>query len=94
MNTLSRVLRFVCYLALAVVAGSVVVLVGAVTLGGCTQGGDSFVCASSAVEGAANAANIVLLTSAFTLIPSLLALGGIFFLIRDLLRRHQASRSA
>ena len=86
-RVLFLILRIVCYLVLVMVVGSVVALVAAMTFGGCTQSGDSIACTSSVAQGAANAANITLLTFSFTLVPLLLALGGIFFLIRALLRR-------
>lgn len=90
---LSLILRIICYLALVLVVGSVVAMAAAMTFGGCTQSGDSVACASPVAEGAANAANIVMLTSVFTGIPVLLALGGVFFLIRALLRRRRASHA-
>ena len=88
------ILRIVCYLALVLVVGSVVALWAAMTFGGCTQSGDSIACASSVAQGAANAANITLLTSVFTLVPLLLALGGIFLLIRASLRRRRTNKAA
>ena len=90
---LCLILRIVCYLALVLVVGSVVALVAAMTFGGCTQSGDWIACTSSVAQGAANAANITLLTSVFTGVPILLALGGIFFLIRASLRRRQTNEA-
>ena len=87
------ILRIVCYLALVLVVSSVVALVAAMTFGGCTQSGDWIACTSSVAQGAANAANITLLTSVFTGVPILLALGGIFFLIRASLRRRQTNEA-
>ncbi len=86
------ILRIVCYLALALVVGSPVALVAALTFGGCTQNGDWIACTSSVAQGAANAANITLLTSVFTGVPVLLSLGGIFFLIRAALRRRKRNQ--
>ena len=77
-----KVLRIVCYVALAVVAGSIVALAAATAFGGCTQSGESVACTSSLAQHAANGANMVLLTTVFTGLPMLLALGGVFFLAR------------
>ena len=93
-RVLFLILRIVCYLALVMVVGSVVALVAAMTFGGCTQSGDWIACTSSVAQGAANAANITLLTSVFTLVPLLFALGGIFLLIRASLRRRRTNKVA
>ena len=82
-KALYLILRIVCYLALALIAGSIVALMVVGTFGNCAQGGESFDCASPFMQGLGNAANIVMLTSVFTGLPMLLALGGIFFLIRS-----------
>ena len=79
-------LRVVCYLALLVMAGSVVALMLAMSFGGCTQSGDSVACQSSLAQTAANTANDILLIASFTLVPFLLALGGVFFLVKDFVR--------
>ena len=60
------ILRMFCYLALVLVVGSPVALLAAMTFGGCTQSGDWIAFRSSVAQGAANAANIALLTSVFT----------------------------
>ena len=88
------ILRIVSYLALVVVAGSVVALMSAMSFGGCTQSGDSIACASSLVQVAANTASNTLLIASFTLVPLLLALGGIFFLIQALVRMLRHSEGA
>jgi len=87
------ILRIVCYLALAVMVGSAVALMTAMTFGECTQSGDSIACTSSLAQGAANVANVTLLMASFSLIPLLLALGGIFFLIRALVRKWRTNRA-
>lgn len=91
---LSLILRIACYLALLVLVGSVVALVLAMSFGSCTQSGDSIACTSSLAQVAANTANITLLIASFTLVPLLLALGGVFFLIQALVRMLRHGRSA
>ncbi len=88
------VLRIVCYLALALIVGSFAALMVTGTFGGCTQSGDLVDCSSPPLQSLANGANIVLLTSVFTGVPVLLALGGIFFLIRALVRSRRARAGA
>jgi hypothetical protein len=85
-KVLFLILRVVCYLALALIVSSIVALVAAMTFGDCTQSGESVACTSSLLQGIVSAASITLLTSVFTGLPTLLALGGIFFLIRYGLR--------
>lgn len=88
------ILRIACYIALLVLVGSVVALVLAMSFGGCTQSGDSIACTSSLAQVAANAANITLLIASFTLVPLLLALGGIYFSIQALVRMLRDGRGA
>jgi hypothetical protein len=63
----------------------------ATSFGDCIQSGDMVECTSPVLQRVANAANIVLLTSVLTGVPVLLALGGIFFLVRSGLRKRRVT---
>ncbi len=88
------ILRIACYLALLVLVGSMAGLVLAMSFGSCTQSGDSIACASSLAQVVANTASVTLLITSFTLVPLLLALGGIFFYIQALVRMLRRRRGA
>ncbi len=92
-KVLFLILRIVCYLALVLVLSSIVALVVAMTFGECAQGsGGGIDCTSSLAQGVVDAAFGMLLLSVFTGFPALLALGGIFFLIRAIALKNARSR--
>lgn len=87
-STLGRVLRIVCYIALTVVVLAVVILLALGLSDICPRIDTGAVeCSSEFAKYAAQLAMAAVLLSIFTGLPGLLAIGGVYFLVRDALRR-------
>ena len=86
-------LKLACYAGLAVVISGIAVMVLLGYLGVCPRldGGGAMECASPTITALAQYAMAVILVTAFTGIPGLFAIGGLIFLVRDVMRRRQGS---
>ena len=81
------VLRVTCYAALAVVAAGIGTMIALSASGVCPVFNEgSISCNSEAATGLARFSMTVMLLTAFTGVPALLALGGLVFLVRDCAR--------
>jgi hypothetical protein len=86
-----RVIRIVCYIALAVVGGATLVtlLFDALNLCPGYSANTGLSCGGAWYEGLANAAMGIVMMSLLTLVPSVLAIAGLIFALIDLTRRRK-----
>jgi hypothetical protein len=91
MRYLLLVLKLLCYVALAVVLAGLVAAGIVAQTGGCPRFDEAGVqCISPFYEQLGSFAMAVLLVSVFTGVPVILAIVGLVFLLRDLLRWRRA----
>jgi hypothetical protein len=87
MRILAILLKLICYAALAFVAAGIAALVFVSQMGGCPRLDEGSVqCISPFYESLGSYGLGIVMVSAFTGLPALLAIGGLVFLIRDLMR--------
>jgi hypothetical protein len=88
MRILLRLLRIVCYIALAIVGGATLVtlLIDALNLCGGFSANTGLSCGGAWYEGLANVAMGIVMMSLLSLVPAVLAIAGLIFGIIDLVR--------
>lgn len=97
MRIFLRLLRYLCYFALAVVGSAVVIVTITETFNLCPgfSANTGLSCSIDAIEGIANVAMGIVMLSLLSVVPALLAIAGLIFAIVDLVRwrRRAASQS-
>ncbi len=87
MRYIVLILKLLCYAALALVLAGIAALVYVTKTGGCPRLDEGAVqCISPFYESLGNFGQGVVLVTAFTGLPGLLAIAGLVFLVRDFLR--------
>jgi hypothetical protein len=88
-----RLVRIVCYIALAVVGGAAVLVTINETFAICTGFSANFglTCGGAWYEGLFNFAMGVVMASLFSVVPAMLAIAGLIFAILALVRRRKAA---
>ena len=97
MRALLRIFRYVCYAALAVVGGAVLLVTVNETFALCTgfSANVGLTCGGAWHEGLFNFAMGVVMLSLLSLVPAVLAIAGLIFAVADLVRwRRQKSAPA
>src|ERR1700724_2357050 len=93
MRLLILLLKLVCYVALGLVLAGIAALVFVTKMGLCPRLDEGAVeCVSPFAESLGNFGLGVVLVTAFTGLPGLLAIAGLVILIRDLLRWRRSRR--
>lgn len=91
LNFLLRAFKFASYAAFAAVGTAVLVVATVETFNICPgfSANTGLSCKIGAIEGIANAAMGLVMLSLLSVVPAVLAIAGLIFAIRDLLRWHR-----
>ncbi|WP_026607841.1 hypothetical protein [Methylocapsa acidiphila] len=87
-KALAQGFKILCYVALAVLAGSLAMVIILESSGLCSAINEGFAtCKTPALETFAYTAGMIPVLSSFTLFPLVFAIGGLIFLLRGLIKR-------